>query len=221
MIKPEANAAFVCRMEGILDLYHEPYDEKRPVICFDESNKALHKHLRDPLPARPGAVARHDYTYERNGTRNLFMMSEPLTGWRHVTVTKRRRKQEFAHQMQALVDEHHPDADCIRVVLDNLSSHKPYALYEVFSPREANRLLSKLEFHFTPEHGSWLNMAEIEFSALTTECLDRRIPDAATLRAEVAAWEGTRNADDSTINWQFTTDDARIKLRQLYPANHD
>jgi len=221
VIEPNENASFVCKMEDVLDLYHEPYDPQRPVVCFDESNKDLHKHVRDPLPARPGAVARYDYTYERNGTRNLFMMSEPLTGWRHVDVTKRRRKQEFVEQMRSLVDEHYPDAVRIRVVLDNLSSHQRYAFYEFLPPAEANRLLSKLEFHFTPEHGSWLNMAEIEFSALTTECLDRRIPDAATLRAEVAAWERTRNDDNSDIDWQFTTDDARIKLRQLYPTNHD
>jgi hypothetical protein len=221
VINPDNTAAFVCRMEDVLDLYHEPYDPARPVVCFDETNKALHKHVRDPLPARPGAVARYDYTYERNGTRNLFMMSEPLAGWRSVTVTERRRQQEFAHQMQTLVDEHYPDADCIRVVLDNLSSHKAYALYKTFPPREANRLLSKLEFHFTPEHGSWLNMAEIELSALATECLNRRLPDAASLRAEVAAWERSRNEDGSDINWQFTTDDARIKLRQLYPTNQD
>ena len=220
MIRPGENAAFVCRMEDVLDLYHDPYDPAHPVVCFDESNKALHKHVRDPLPAKPGAVARYDYTYERNGTRNLFMMSEPLVGWRHVEVTKRRRKQEFVQQMQTLADEHYPDAECIRVVLDNLDTHKAYAFYEFLPPKEARRLLGKLEFHFTPKHGSWLNMAEIEFSALTTECLDRRIPDAATLRAEVAAWERTRNEDNSAIDWQFTTEDARIKLRQLYPTNH-
>jgi hypothetical protein len=159
-------------MEDVLDLYHEPYDETRPVVCFDESNKELHKEVRDPLPARPGAVARYDYTYERNGTRNLFVVSEPLSGWRHVEVTERRRKQEFVAQMQSLVDDHYPDADCIRVVMDNLNTHQRYAFYEHLPPAEARRLLSKLEFHFTPEHGSWLNMAEIEFSALWTECLD-------------------------------------------------
>ena len=147
------------------------------------------------------------------------MVSEPLTGWRHIEVTERRRKQEFITQMQSLVDDHYPDADCIRVVMDNLNTHQRYAFYEYLPPEEARRLLSKLEFHFTPEHGSWLNMAEIEFSALWTECLDRRIPDAAPLRAEVAAWERTRDEDDSAIDWQFTTDDARIKLRQLYPTN--
>ncbi|GAB7011045.1 hypothetical protein JCM31271_29880 [Halorubrum trueperi] len=210
MITPENSAAFVCKMEDVLDLYHEPYDPRCPVVCFDESNKELHKEVRDPLPARPGAVARYDYTYERNGTRNLFMMSEPLSGWRHVEVTKRRQKEEFAQQMQALVDDHYPDADRIRVVMDNLNTHQAYALYEQFPPKEARRILSRLEFHFTPEHGSWLNMAEIEFSALWTECLDRRIRDAATLRAEVAAWERTRNDDESTIDWQFTTDDARM-----------
>jgi len=207
--------------EEVLDLYHEPYDSRRPVVCFDESNKELHKDVHDPLPARPGAVARYDNTYERNGTLNLLVTSEPLTGWRHVEVTKRRRKQDFVQQMQSLVDHHYPDAGCIRVVMDNLNTHQRYAFYEPPPPEEARRLLNKLEFHFTPEHGSWLNMAEIEFCALWTECLDRRIPDAATLHAEVAAWERTRNEDDSMTDWHFTTDDARIKLRQLYPTNHD
>jgi hypothetical protein len=208
-------------MEDVLALYHEPYDETRPVVCFDETNKQLLTHVRDPLPAKPGAVARTDHTYRRGGTHNLLMITEPLIGWRHVEVTKNRTKVEFVEQMRQLVDVHYPDADRIRVVLDNFSTHTEYALYEFLPPKEARRLLEKLEFHFTPPHGSWLNMAEIELSALASQCLDRRIPDAATLRSEVAAWEQSRNEAESSIDWQFTTDDARIKLRRLYPVSID
>lgn len=205
-------------MEDVLGLYHEPYAPAYPLICFDESSKQLIKEIRDPLPAQPGQVARADYTYARNGTRNLFMFSEPLRGWCRVKVTLRRTKQDFAHCMQQLVDEYYPTAERIRVVLDNLNTHTPAALYETFAPAEAKRLLDKLEFHYTPKHGSWLNMAEIEFSVLTRQCLDRRIPDAETLQAEIAAWETARNDHASKINWQFTTADARIKLAQLYPS---
>lgn len=206
-------------MEDVLALYHEPYDKDRPVVCFDETNKQLLTHVRDPLPVSPRAVARTDYTYRRAGTCNIFVISEPLVGWRHVDVTKKRTKVEFVEQMRQLVDEHYPDADRIRVVLDNFSTHTEYAFYEFLPPNEARRLLEKLEFHFTPPHGSWLNMAEIELSALASQCLDRRIPDAATLRSEVAAWEQSRNEANSFIDWQFTTDDARIKLRRLYPVS--
>lgn len=205
-------------MEDVLELYHEPYDPRYPIVCFDESSKQLIKETRQPLPAQPGQVRRYDYEYERNGTRNLFMFSEPLTGWRHVKVTQRRTKHDWAHCMQQLVDEFYPEAERIRVVLDNLNTHTPAALYETFEAAEARRLLRKLEFHYTPKHGSWLNMAEIEFSVLTRQCLDRRIPDADTLHQEIAAWEASRNANASTVNWQFTTDDARIKLAQLYPS---
>ena len=205
-------------MEDVLDLYHEPYDPRRPWVCFDESNKQLIKETRAPLPAQPGQVARYDYTYERNGTRNLFMFTEPLRGWRHVKVTPQRTKQDFAHCMQQLVDEFYPEAECIRVVLDNLNTHTPAALYETFAPAEAKRLLDKLEFHYTPKHGSWLNMAEIEFSVLTRQCLARRIPDAETMKTEITAWETDRNEHANKINWRFTTEDARIKLAQLYPS---
>jgi transposase len=205
-------------MEDVLDLYHEPYDPRRPWVCFDESHKQLIKETRAPLPPQPGQVARYDYTYERNGTRNLFMFTEPLRGWRHVKVTPQRTKQDFAHCMQQLVDEFYPKAECIRVVLDNLNTHTPAALYETFAPAEAKRLLDKLEFHYTPKHGSWLNMAEIEFSVLTRQCLERRIPDAETLETEIAAWETDRNEHANKINWRFTTEDARIKLAQLYPS---
>ncbi len=208
-------------MEDVLALYHEPYDPTRPVVCFDETNKELHTHVRDPLPVTPGAVARTDYTYRRAGTRNLFLVSEPLLGWRHVDVTEKRTKKEFVEQMRQLVDEHYPDAARIRVVLDNFSTHAEYAFYEFLPPAQARRLLEKLEFHFTPPHGSWLNMAEIELRALGTQCLNRRIPDAATLRSEVAAWEQQRNKVPSAIEWQFTTADARTKLRTLYPVSND
>lgn len=208
-------------MEDVLALYHEPYDEDRPVICFDESSKTLHKHVRDPLPVRPGAVACEDTHYERNGKRKIHVVTEPLTGWRHVTVTPRRRKREFVEQLQELADEHYPDATCIRVVLDNLSTHNPAAFYEFCTPKEAREYLDRFEFHFTPVHGSWLNMAEIELSALRTQCLNRRIPDAATLRTEVAAWEQHRNKVPSAIEWQFSTTDARTKLRTLYPVSND
>lgn len=218
MIPPTANAVFVYHMEDILALYHEPYNPECPLVCFDEALKQLVQELRQPLPAQPGQPARYDYTYQRNGTRNLFVFSEPLRGWRHVKVTRRRTKEDFAYCMRYLVDEVYPDAKCIRVVLDNLNTHNPAALYETFEPAEAKRILDKLEFHYTPKHGSWLNMAEIEFSVLTRQCLDRRIPDAETLQQEIAAWEAERNAQATMINWQFTTEDARIKLAQLYPS---
>ena len=208
-------------MERVLDLYHEPYDPDRPIVCFDESHKLLRDHELDPLPDRPGAVERVDHHYDRNGRRELFMIAEPLAGWRHVEVTDQRKTEDWIKCMQQIADEHYPDADCIRVVLDNLSTHKPKAFYEFLPPNEAREYLSRFEFYFTPVHGSWLNMAEIEFSSLGTECLDRRIPDATTLREEVAAWERERNDRDLSVDWQFTATDARIKLKQLYPASND
>jgi hypothetical protein len=212
------SAEFVAAMEDVLDLYIEPYDPKRPKVNFDETSKQLIRETREPLPAAPGRAARYDYEYERNGTRNLFMCVEPQAGWRHITVTERRTMQDFAHQMQWLVDEEYPEASVIRVVLDNLNTHKPASLYETFAPAEARRLLKKLEFHYTPKHGSWLNMAEIELSILSRQCLDRRIPDDATLRREITAYEDTRNAANATITWRFTTMDAREKLHRLYPS---
>lgn len=205
-------------MEDLLELYHEPYDETRPVICFDETSKELHGHERDPLPAKPGAVARVDTHYERNGTQMVHLATEPLTGWVTATVTERRRTTEWIDRMVELADTHYPDAVRIRVVLDNLSTHNPAAFYRFLPPDEAHAYLARFEFHYTPTHGSWLNMAEIEVGALKRQCLDRRIAHAATLRSEVAAWQATRNAADGLIDWQFTTDDARIKLRQLYPV---
>ena len=208
-------------MEDVLDLYHNPYDPQRPVVCFDESSKQLIGQVRAPLPLTAGQVQRFDYEYERHGTCNLFMFFEPLAGWRHIKVTERRTKVDWAHCMKELVDEHYPNAELIRVVMDNLNTHNPAALYETFKPEEAKRLLDRLEFHNTPKHGSWLNMAEIEFSVLFRQCLDRRIPDADTLVSEVAAWKTDRNTRQTTVNWRFTTDDARIKLRSLYPSLDD
>jgi len=208
-------------MEDILDLYHESYNPERPVVCFDESSKQLISEKRVPMPILPGKVTRYDYEYTREGVRNIFMFCEPLTGQRHVEVTQRRTKADWADCMQQLVDELYPDATCIRVVMDNLNTHNPAALYEFFEPRQAKRLLDHLEFHYTPKHGSWLNIAEIEFSALARQCINRRIPDEATLKQEIAAWEARRNAQNAKVDWQFTTKAARIKLKKLYPSLHD
>jgi transposase len=206
-------------MEDVLDLYAQPYDSKRPTVTFDETSKQLIGETRQPLPARPGQVARYDYEYQRNGTRNLFLVCEPLVGWRHVAVTAQRTMHDFAEQMKWLVDARYPHAEVIRVVLDNLNTHKPGALYETFAPAEAHRLCQKLEFHYTPKHGSWLNMAEIELSIVARQCLHRRIATEATLKRELAAVEATRNAAQAKIHWQFTTAQAREKLAHLYPSH--
>ena len=206
-------------MEDVLDLYAEPYDVQQPVVCFDETSKQLIKETRPALPACPGQVERVDYEYERNGTRNLFMMVEPLAGWRHVAVTQQRTKVDFAHMMQYLVDGVYPQATCIRVVLDNLNTHCPAALYEAFPPEEARRLLKRLDFHYTPKHGSWLNMAELELSVFARQCLDRYMSDEATLKHEVKALEDERNAALTKLRWRFTATDARTKLKRLYPSN--
>ena len=215
---PAVGAEFVCRMEDVPDLYAEPYDPARPVVCFDETSKQLIAETRIPLPMEPGKPERADYEYERRGTANLFLVTQPLGAWRHVDVTDRRTKHDSAHQMRDLVDRHFPDADRIRVVLDNLNTRTPAALYEAFPPAEAGRIRRKLEFHYTPVHGSWLNMAELEFSMLSRQCLDRRIGDRDTLVAEVAAWQAARNEQRATIRWQFTVDDARRTLHRLYPS---
>ncbi len=220
MIPPEANAEFVYRMEDVLGLYHEVYDAAHPTICFDETSKQLIAETRVPRPASPGHVARYDYEYERKGVRNLFMFFEPLRGWRHIEVTERRTKIDWANCMKQLVDEFYPDAVRIRVVQDNLNTHNPAALYEAFEPQEARRLLDRLEFHYTPKHGSWLNMAEIEFSVLSRQCLDQRLPSETALKRECAAWEEDRNANKTKTNWHFTTENARIKLQRLYPSCH-
>ena len=208
-------------MEEVLDLYAEPFDAKRPKVNFDESSKQLIKEVRQPLPAKPGEVERVDYEYQRQGTRNLFMMIEPQVGWRHIAVTEQRTMQDFAQQMKWLVDEKYPEAEVIRIVMDNLNTHKPASLYETFAPEEARRILKRLEFHYTPKHGSWLNMAEIELSVLSRQCLDRRIADEATLKREVKGYEERRNEAKATINWQFTSGDARLKLHRLYPSISD
>ena len=205
-------------MEDVLELYETPYDPKRPKVNFDEKSKQLIKESRAPLRAKAGRSERYDYEYKRNGTRNLFVFCEPQAGWRHIEVTERRTQQDFAQQMKWLVDERYPEAEVIRVVLDNLNTHKIASLYEAFEPAEARRIAKKLEFHPTPKHGSWLNMAEIELSILERQCLDRRIPDEATLKAEVAAYEERRNAKKATIDWRFTLEDARAKLKRLYPS---
>jgi hypothetical protein len=218
VIPPEKNAEFVAAMEDVLDVYQRPRDPRRPLVCLDEQSKQLIKETRTPIPAAPGRVARHDYEYERNGTANLFMLFAPLEGWRCVKVTERRTRLDFAEVIRELVDVHYPDAERIVLVMDNLNTHKPASLYEAFPPAEARRLIEKLEIHHTPKHGSWLDMAETELSVLTKQCLDRRLPDMETLKTEVAAWMEQRNAQRATIDWQFTTDQARIKLKRLYPS---
>ncbi len=205
-------------MEDVLDVYHRPYDSRFPQVCMDELRLQLLGEVRPPLPPRPGRVARVDYEYERHGVRNLFLAVEPLRGWRHVAATERRTKCDWANFMRELADVHYPAAERIILVLDNLNTHGPASFYEAFSPQEARRLVQRFEFHHTPVHGSWLNIAEIELSALDRQCLARRIPDHAALVQEVTAWEATRNAATSTIDWRFTTADARIKLKRLYPS---
>jgi len=205
-------------MEDVIDVYTRPYDPLHPVVCFDESNKQLVAETVEPLPMEPDKPQRYDYQYERNGVSNLFMFSEPLAGWRHVEVTDRRTKKDYAQKMKYLVDVRYPDAQVITVVHDQLNTHVPSSLYAAFEPDVAKRILEKLEFHYTPKHGSWLNMAEIELSVLSRQCLDRRIPDKESLQREVAAWSERRNRDERKIDWQFTTADARIKLKRLYPV---
>ena len=207
----------MAHMEDVLDLYAEPYDPKRPVVCFDETSTQLLAETRAPMPPRPGRPQRQDYEYRREGTRNLFLACEPLAGWRHVAVTQRRTMQDFAHQMRWLVDEAYPGIPVVRVVLDNLNTHRTASLYETFPAVEARRIAKRLEFHYTPKHGSWLNMAEIEFSVLSRSCLRQRIPDQETLERQVQALVRERNAAQSIINWRFNTQNARTKLRRLYP----
>jgi hypothetical protein len=204
-------------MEDILDLYAEPYDPRYPLVCFDESPYQLLSEVRQPLPVAPGQPVRYDYEYRREGTCNLFMCFEPLQGWRHVKVTDRRTAQDFAQCRQDLVDVHFPQAVVISVVLDNLNTHTPAALYATFPPAEACRIVRKLDFHYTPKHGSWLNMAEIEFAVVSTQCLDRRLADQEKVRRAVAAWQTQRNAAKASVEWRFTTVKARRKLKHIYP----
>ena len=212
------NGEFVAAMEDVLDLYAEPYDPQRPVVCCDETSTQLLADVREPLPVQPGRPRRQDYEYRRGGTRNLFLFCEPLAGWRHIAITERRTMQHFAHQMRWLVDVAYPDATVIRVVLDNLNTHRMASLYETFPAAEARRIVKRLEFHHTPKHASWLNMAEIEFSVLSRACLKGRNPDADALHRAVTAYETRRNAARIPINWRFSTDDARIKLHRFYPC---
>jgi hypothetical protein len=205
-------------MEDVLEVYQRPYAARRPVVCLDETSKQLVKETRPRRSVAPGRPAIADYEYERNGTANLFMLFEPLAGQRHVEVTARRTAQDYARVVHELVDVRYPTATTIVLVQDNLNTHGPASLYAAFPPAEARRLLAKLEFHYTPKHGSWLNMAETELSVLSRQCLRRRIPEVGLLATEVAAWEAARNTTPSKVRWQFTTTNARIKLRRLYPV---
>ena len=205
-------------MEDVLDVYHRPHDPDRPVVCVDETSKQLIAETRVPIPAKPGQLKRYDYEYERNGTANLFMMFAPLEGWRHVKVTDRHTAVDYAQVLKELSDTHYPNASKIVLVQDNLNTHKPASLYEAFPAEEARRLVERFEWHYTPKHGSWLDMAESELSVLTAQCLDRRIADKQILTEEAAAWEDYRNKKHAKADRQFTTADARIKLKRLYPA---
>ena len=205
-------------MEDVLEVYTRPYDPQRPVVCLDETSKQLISEKAPPVPAVPGESARYDYEYAREGVANLFMLFAPLAGQRDVLVTERRTRKDYAECLRLLSDETYPEVEKIVLVQDNLNTHSPASLYEAFAPAEAKRLAERFEFHYTPKHGSWLNMAEIEFSILGRQCLSRRIADAADLRRETAAWEAIRDGAVTSVNWQFKTEDARIKLRRLYPS---
>ena len=205
-------------MEDILEVYQRPRDPECPVVCVDETSKQLTAETRVPIPAKPGQPARHDYEYERNGTVNLFMIFAPLEGWRHVEVTDRHTARDYAQVLKDLAGIHFPTARKIVLVQDNLDTHEPASLYKAFPAAEARRLVERFEWHYTPKHGSWLDMAESELSVLSGQCLDRRIPDRSTLTDEVAAWEASRNKKHVKADWQFTTADARVKLKRLYPA---
>jgi transposase len=218
---PAANSEFVYHMEDVLDVYKRPVDPKRPLVCFDESPEQLVSETRQALPMAPGQPEKFDYEYRREGVANLFMFFAPLQNWRNIKVTDQRTKSDWAYCMRDLVDIHFPQAEKIVIVEDQLNTHSPACLYEVFVPAEAKRILDKLEFHYTPKHGSWLNMAEIELSVLNRQCLNRYIPSQSVLIRETAAWSLQRNNKQATVDWQFTTDDARIKLKRLYPSIDD
>jgi len=214
----EPSGEFVAHMEDVLEVYHRPYDESKPVVCLDEVPKQLVSEVQVPSPARPGQPARSDYEYKREGVANLFMISEPLVGWRHVQVTERRTAVDFAEVLRWVVEDLHPTASRVVLVTDNLNIHGLGALYEAFEPERARRIVERLEWHYTPKHGSWLNVAECELAALSTQCLNRRIGSMARLKEVVAAWEEERNELGIGVDWRFTTADARIVLRRLYPA---
>ena len=217
MIPPKASAAFVANMEDVLDVYTQPHDPEVPLVCFDETSKQLISETRTPIPMQTGSPKRVDYEYERNGTANLFMMFAPLEGWRHVNVTERRTAIDYAHALKDLADVHFPNAKKIVLVQDNLNTHTKASLYEAFPAPEARRLAERFAFHYTPKHGSWLNMAESELGILSSQCLDRRIPEKEMLIKEVAAWQTDRNKSHTKADWHFKTADARIKLKRLYP----
>jgi DDE superfamily endonuclease len=217
MPKP-GDADFVCAMEDVLEAYKRPYDSARPLVCLDEASKQLVADITPPRPPQPGQPARQDYEYERRGTANMFMVVEPLAGWRHVKVTARRTNEDFAFLLRDLSDLHYPEAERIVVVMDNLNTHKLSVLYQVFPPQEARRFQERFEVHHTPKHASWLNIAECELSVLGRQCLGRRLDDQMRLEREVAAWEEKRNAQQVRVDWQFTAPDARIKLKRLYPV---
>ncbi len=218
MIPPKANAAFVAAMEDILAVYTRPHDPDRPLVCLDETSKQLVAETRAPIPMKAGRSARFDYEYARNGTANLFMLFAPLEGWRHVKVTDRHAAEDYATVLKELADVHFPAAKTIVLVQDNLSVHSKASLYAAFPAEEARRLVERFEWHYTPKHGSWLDLAESELSVLTFQCLDRRIPDKPTLIDHVAAWQADRNKRNAKADWHFTTKDARIKLKHLYPS---
>jgi hypothetical protein len=216
-IPPQQNAEFVCAMENVLEVYQRPYDPRNPVVCMDETSKQLVRETRAPIGAGPGRIQCYDYEYERHGVANVFMFCEPLGGWRHASITERRTKLDWAREIRELLDVHYPQAERVTLVMDNLNTHTPASLYEAFEPQEARRLIARLEMVYTPKHGSWLNIAEIELNVLGRQCLGRRIPDKPTLIREAAAWETGRNSDRTKVDWRFTTDTARIKLKRLYP----
>ena len=220
MIPPRQNSHFVAAMEQVLDVYKRPYNKKRPVVCMDETPKQLIKEVHKSLPMIPGCEKRVDYEYSRSGVCNVFMVNEPLAGKRFTKVTKQRTKKDWALLVRYICDKLYPNAEIIKLVMDNLTSHSAAALYETFEPVEAKRLWDRLEFVYTPKHGSWLNMAEIELNVLTKQCLNRRIDNIKTVREEVKAWQNHRNNKDARIKWQFTTKDARVKLHRLYPSIH-
>jgi hypothetical protein len=218
VIPPDANAAFVAAMENVLEVYQRPHDPDCPVVCLDETSRQLIAETRVPIPAKPRCPVRHDYEYQRNGTANLFMIFAPLEGWRHVEVTDRHTAVDYAQILKELSNKHFPDSKKIVLIQDNLNTHKPASLYEAFPAPEARRLVERFEWHDTPKHGSWLDLAESELSVLSGQCLDRRIADKQTLVEEVAAWEAGRNNHHTKADWQFTTADARVKLKRLYPS---
>jgi hypothetical protein len=217
VIPPEQSGEFVAHMEDVLDVYQRPYDPQSPMVCMDEQPVQLIKEVRPPLPAAEGKPERYDYEYERNGTANIFMFTEPLRGFRTVSVREHKTAIDWATEVQQLLDTQYPEAERIRLVCDNLNTHGIGSLYEAFPPEQARRLASRLEIHHTPKHGSWLNIAEIELSALTIQCLDRRLPDLETLINETTQWEKRRNSSPKGVDWQFSTHDARVKLKRLYP----